>query len=291
MRFVLGFAHCVVLGCAPESASPLPGQPPPTEHADPGADAAGGSDRQTISHSGSEVSTRTSDVSAALSVQLGQPVEYASLLDRLSDPEQNDEVEGRICTTVINGVCVAASPDGLVRRRGPGGIMIAEGRYKDGLQVGHWSFYTSGQLTSDGPFVDGALTGQWTYYADGEVIRISELVNGVPEGKTVTYTDGHVTSTGNYSNYHPVGPWTNYDVHDRVITSGSYDGLGCKIGHWTRTQYPPDPVQERPCSMAESEFSAVFGDDGELTSCQCQVTGEQPWSGNSAAECPSSDCP
>lgn len=60
------------------------------------------------------------------------------------------------------------------------GLVVSEGNYENGLEVGVWrDFYENGQLASEGAYISGKENGLWKFWS--------------PEGKEeepVTYANG-----------------------------------------------------------------------------------------------------
>ena len=66
--------------------------------------------------------------------------------------------------------------DGLHIKKHPNGQKRSEGKYKDDIKVGKWTYwYENGQITKTGKYRNGVMKGEWTYYnEDASVIEVKK---------------------------------------------------------------------------------------------------------------------
>jgi antitoxin component YwqK of YwqJK toxin-antitoxin module len=67
-----------------------------------------------------------------------------------------------------------------------------EGRYKDGLRNGKWSWWNvDNKMDSSGTYKDGNLNGKWTYWNEnGQKRSEKKYKDGVPDGKWTEWSGG-----------------------------------------------------------------------------------------------------
>jgi len=81
--------------------------------------------------------------------------------------------------------------DGFYREFYPNGQKFAEGQYKNGRQVGTWSYWhDNGQEHRTATYKDGQPDGRWEVHnADGAVVAKRGFKNGKRDGTWVIYDD------------------------------------------------------------------------------------------------------
>ena len=113
------------------------------------------------------------------------------------------------------------------------GTKKSEGRYNNGLHVGHWYFYDSeGRLQQEGEFDKGGkYDGSWIfYYPSGNILKEESYLNGTENGMYIEYSeDGDIIVQGTYTMGMKEGKWT-ISVNG-VNEEGSYVD-GKKDGRW-----------------------------------------------------------
>ncbi len=108
----------------------------------------------------------------------------------------------------------------------------AEGKYKNGLKTGTWTYYSpTGKVIQKGVFRKGVIDGEWKWYYNNGQLRLQETyLSGKREGLSVEYDSlGNKLMEGNYINDLQDGNWF---YHKNEFVEKGVFSMGQKIGEW-----------------------------------------------------------
>jgi antitoxin component YwqK of YwqJK toxin-antitoxin module len=101
--------------------------------------------------------------------------------------------------------------DGKYREYYPSGKPFIEGQFKEGRQVGDWTYYfENGQVNRKATFTDGKTNGSWEIHReDGTLSAKRGFKDGVRDGDWITYdsTGKQPLSEEHYANGKEDGVW------------------------------------------------------------------------------------
>lgn len=107
-----------------------------------------------------------------------------------------------------------------------------EGKYKNGLKSGVWTYYSpAGKVIQKGVFRKGVIDGEWKwYFQNGQLRRQESYIGGMRQGLSVEYDSlGNKLTEGTYVDDLQDGSWF---YHKNGFVEKGVFSMGQKTGLW-----------------------------------------------------------
>jgi len=149
--------------------------------------------------------------------------------------EQYDDGQNRVEREVAHYSDNHFEADGVYREFYPNGKLFVEGRFREGLQHGEWTFFhDNGQANRKATYNNGQPDGAWEVYrADGTLAAKRSFRNGQRHGEWITYdeTGKQPLREEHYVDSKPDGVWKVWFPNGQqrqqiAFKQGQLDGTG-----------------------------------------------------------------
>jgi antitoxin component YwqK of YwqJK toxin-antitoxin module len=149
-----------------------------------------------------------------------------TIVSRENLPEKYDDGKIRVEREVAHYSDNNFAADGKYREYYPDGKPFIEGQFKEGRQVGDWTYYfDNGQVNRKATYVDGKANGSWEIHReDGSLAAKRGFKDGVRDGDWVTYdaTGKQPLSEEHYANGKEEGVFKIYYPNGKLKIQVSF---------------------------------------------------------------------
>lgn len=88
---------------------------------------------------------------------------------------------------------------GSFSRTSPAGLLLVQGRFKDGLKHGKWTLWNEkGQITRTEEYKNGRLHGHVIVFNQGDITDVYHYRHGLKHGQHEVYADGKLDAEHTY---------------------------------------------------------------------------------------------
>jgi len=149
-----------------------------------------------------------------------------TIVGRQTLPEKYDDGSVRVEREVARYSDDNFAADGKYQEFHPNGKPFIEGQFKEGRQVGDWTYYfENGQVNRKATYVDGKPNGSWEVHrADGTLAAKRSFKDGLRDGEWVTYdaTGKQQLTEEHYAGGKEDGEWKFYFPNGKPRQQASF---------------------------------------------------------------------